>query len=451
MEKKKIPINEMPKGFRAFFVLLPLLGTVLILLGAALDNDFYFLYPTGEYIVNNGFPTTDILSMHSSMGIIVQQWLSTVIFYFVYSKLGLFGMTALLEICYLAIMYLSYKLCLKITDNFFISAVCAMAIDFLLAAVFIVTRPQVFTYIIILLELYFLESFVKDGKIRWLIPLPLLSVLIINLHSSMWLMLFVFAAPYAVSAIPFKFGKFRQEPSCSFIKLLIAGIICLAAGFINPYGIKSMLYIFSSFGKSEINSIILEMQPLSFGNTSGYLFTAVIAVMAIIAVVYKGRFSTRFVLLFAGTLLLGVMNIKGLSYFLIAGIPSFAYYISDINPSVTITENKRTKKDKIKIIALSSMIVILVGVIGVYAASPNMQSNEESEYESTLTQLDEAIEILDKAEDDIVLYAGFDCGNYLEFKGYHPYLDGRAELFIDKNNGEYNYLKEYGELMNSTL
>ena len=53
-----------------------------------IDNDFYFLYATGEYIVKNGFPFTDMLSMHSSMKIIVQQWLSSVIFYYLYLRCG---------------------------------------------------------------------------------------------------------------------------------------------------------------------------------------------------------------------------------------------------------------------------------------------------------------------------------------------------------------------------
>ena len=57
-----VNINNIPKGFKAFMLLLPLAG--LMLIPYKLDNDFYFLYPTGEYIVNNGFPTKDFLSKY---------------------------------------------------------------------------------------------------------------------------------------------------------------------------------------------------------------------------------------------------------------------------------------------------------------------------------------------------------------------------------------------------
>ncbi len=61
------------------------------------------------------------------------------------------------------------------------------------------------------------------------------------------------------------------------------------------------------------------------------------------------------------------------------------------------------------------------------------------DYES----LDAAVEILDREAGDIVLFAGFNQGQYLEFKGYHPYIDGRAELFLKENNHEFDYFGEY--------
>ena len=67
---KRISINSMPKWFLLLLNLLPLVFALTI--KSSIDNDFYFLYPTGEYIVNNGFPTTDFLSMHSTMTIVVQ-------------------------------------------------------------------------------------------------------------------------------------------------------------------------------------------------------------------------------------------------------------------------------------------------------------------------------------------------------------------------------------------
>ena len=87
---KTISYNDAPKALRLFLILLPVVGIFLI--GTEINNDFFFLYKTGEHILNEGFPTKDFLSMHSGMDIVVQQWASDVVFYTMYSKLGLFGL-----------------------------------------------------------------------------------------------------------------------------------------------------------------------------------------------------------------------------------------------------------------------------------------------------------------------------------------------------------------------
>ncbi|MBR7073085.1 MAG: hypothetical protein IKI33_05625, partial [Eubacterium sp.] len=119
----------------------------------------------------------------------------------------------------------------------------------------------------------------------------------------------------------------------------------------------------------------------------------------------------------------------------------------DLDFSFTVTESKRTKKEKIRIAILAILIVITsVGAVFV-VINNNTNTTELSEYES----LDKVVEILNGEKEEIVLFAGFDYGQYLEFRGYHPYLDGRAELFLKDNNHEYDYLKEYYNLVTGSL
>ena len=454
MEEKRISINDMPKWFQAGLMVLPVLGIlILIMADKGLDNDFYFLYPTGEYIVKNGFPTTDILSMHSSMSIIVQQWLASVIFYFVYSKAGTVGMMALLCICYLITVYLVIKFCMLISENFFVSVITASLSGILIVLMFIVTRPQIFTYIIVLCELVLLESFVKTKRIIFLFPLPLLSLLLVNCHAAMWLMFFVFAAPYAASAIPIKLGKIKQEPSCSFVKLLIAGIACAAVGFLNPYGIKAMLYIFSSYGIEDISNSIMEMQPMAINTLSGTVTAIAVAIAVIATNVFKGKHSTRFVLLFTGTLLLALVTRKSLAYFLLMGFPCIAFYLKDAKVTLKITKENKTNKTKTTRLLLIFLIAcaLLVSLIVMLDNSEDNDVGEKAMHNDDLVltnheELDDVIEILNQEKGEIVLYTGFNSGQYLEFNGYHPYIDGRAELFLEKNNGEFDYYEEYYDL-----
>lgn len=54
------------------------------------------------------------------------------------------------------------------------------------------------------------------------------------------------------------------------------------------------------------------------------------------------------------------------------------------------------------------------------------------------------IEYLDKnAKKDIKLYANNDNGSYYELSGYHPYMDGRVEVFVKANNHKEDIMLEY--------
>lgn len=458
MTEKRLGFDEMPKWFKAVFVFIPVF--VLFGISTRLDNDFYFLYPTGEYIVNNGFPVTDILSMHSSMGIIVQQWLTTVVFYYVYSALGKAGMIVLVYLCYLAFAAVCYKLCMLITNgNQFVSSICAFAADIVIGVVFCFTRPQIFTFIAVALEIYFLEKFVKTNSLKSLIPLPFISLWVINSHSAMWLMLFVFAAPYAAQAVLVKTKPFKNGEQFSFLKLLAAGAVCFGAGFLNPYGTKAMTYIFSSFGYSEINGYITEMQPLFSNKKMFYIILVYLVIMLVIALRLNSKnYQIRFVLLFAGTLFLGLITAKSIAYFAIAGIPAFSYLVKDFNVNFKITENESTSKDKKKRIILIFLFVCAVAAL-IYVAfnsgtdgskAINTSSEAEAAKADDYEALDDIAKILEK-EDKLVLYTGFDYGQYMEYKGFHPYIDGRAELFLKDNNGEYDYMKELYQLDNAEL
>ena len=462
METKRISINDMPKWFQLFFLLLPLLG--LYMVGTKLDNDFYFLYPTGEYIVNNGFPVKDFLSMHTNMNIIVQQWLTDVLFYFIYSHFGKAGMIALIYICYIVFCFIMYKLFITITENRFISAVSTFCSGFLASFLFFTTRPQSITSVLLALELFALERFVKTKKTGYLFILPAISLSLINFHCSMWMMMFVFALPYAFAALPVKIKKYNQEPCCSFVKLLICGIVCFALGFVNPYGIKAMTYIFSSFGIDYINRLISEMEPMALDSYSGKLLFFVIGTMLAIIIAKKKRnFTPRFVLLFTGTAVLALMNYKSVIFFIIGGFSALAYFLKDVDIKLNITRNEDTKKDKKKIIILACTLVAALGVLCVaviFAPSLNYNDNtvnnnetinEEATDEENYAALDDVCEILKKSDEEVVLYTGFNFGQYMEFNGFHPYIDGRAELFLKKNNGEFDYLKEYVDLKSGEL
>ena len=49
------------------------------------------------------------------------------------------------------------------------------------------------------------------------------------------------------------------------------------------------------------------------------------------------------------------------------------------------------------------------------------------------------------------IYSSFNDGGYVEFRGYKPYMDPRAELYLKKNNKKEDLFKEYYDLQHNIL
>ncbi len=134
-----------------------------------LDRDTFFLLNTGRYIINNGIFYIDPFSMHEGLNIIVQQWLSDVIYYGIYSLLGVKGIMLFLFIMLFIISFCLYKLFYLLCNNKIVSYIlmilCSSIICF---ENLFVSRPQIFTYLIIIIELYLLERYIKSKTNKYL-------------------------------------------------------------------------------------------------------------------------------------------------------------------------------------------------------------------------------------------------------------------------------------------
>lgn len=446
METNKIPAQTVSVKNRKWlpYAILSVSFVICLFQLRSLDNDFYFLYATGDYITKHGFPYSDMLSMHSSMKIVVQQWLSDVIFYYVYSLFGEFGIFTVVYLCYAGICLLTYRLIHLISDNKLLAAIVSASVCFLLFDPFIVTRPQIFTYIVLLAEVCLLEKHAKTNDIKPLIAIPFLSLLLINLHAAMWALILVFMVPFLLGSIPLHIKSLELKPSGKPLAIIITMAFSLIAGILNPYSIDGMLYLTSSYGQDNL-SVISEMSPTSLDCSEGKMFFIVASIVLLIAFFRrKIQFSARFFCLFAGTLTLGLLQIKGIPYFFLIGVPASTYLLKDIEFSKLKSplKNTLTKTTKVLIGIFLSLIIVWLCEARFFITAEII--NDKKIY---LERLDNAIAIMNESDEPVVLYTNFNDGQYLEFHGYHPYIDGRAELFLFKNNHYYDYFYEYTNLL----
>ena len=422
--------------------ILILLGLIvlILLIGLAffeIDNDFWFLINLGRSIINNGIPNIEPFTIHSNLDFIAQQWLTDVIFYLIYDKFGIYGMLFLLTFINTIVAFLTYKLSMLLSDGKIkLSFLVTIIFDVFFITMFLKTRPQAFDTILLLLEIYLLELYVKKNKKTYLIGLPLISILMINFHSSIWSMLFVFLLPYFAERI-----KYFSKEDYQIKPLIIITILMFICGLINPYGIEAIKYLFNSYGVDIINNLIGEMKPIQITNC-----LSIFCYMALIIYAFyynKGKNKTRYFFFALGTVYLALNHYRAVLYFLICTIPTLAYNFKNIFKEKAKQEFMYQSKPTNILIGIT--ILICISIYGYYLSSINLETiNRPDLYEIGKY-------LTNNVEKTSIIYTGYDEGSYIEYLGYKCYLDPRAEVFLKANNHKEDILQEWYYLQKRKL
>lgn len=442
MNKKNIEKSYMPsKWLYVIFFTIPLLMTVLSI--KHLDNDIWYLLSEGRYIIQHGIYHIDPLSMHEGLQVTVQNWLSASIFWGVYNGFGEMALYVVMLISNFFICLLLYKICNLISDeNKLLSLITMLIADITLVSHFIVTRPQIFSFIILLSVIYVLELYIKKKNPKYLIWLPILSLIEVNIHASLWWMIFLFAIPYVIDSFKIPFLNTEgYEKKWLFISLGIAFLV----GFINPYGYKAITFIFTSFGDKYMHMFIKELIPFTFSNTlCKHMFIIVLITIACLAFFRKGNVKVRYICLYCGTMILGFSTVKAFSHFIIVGIFPFAYFFKDMFPKDFSDLPINFKKVLNIILAIVSILLI-----GLFCYVYSIRTKSIGLNHNGI----DAMKIITKYGDpnkDMV-YASFNNGGLVEFYGFKPYIDPRAEVYLKINNKKADIFEEDYKLQHGQL
>ena len=410
--------------------LVPIAGVMVC--NNALDNDSWYVLAEGREIVENGIYYEDQLSMHEGLEVTVQNYGFAAIFYLVYQAFGPVGIYVGMLILNLILCYLIYKICMLLSNkNINLSLLIMILTDLLLARWFVVTRAQMLSYIIMMLLIYLLELYVKKGKTKLLWWVPILSLIQINLHASLWPIILIVLVIYLM-------GKgYKKTPLIATLALS-----CLA-GFLNPYGFRMMTFILTSYGVSEANKAIIELQAFNLdGNFNILLYMAIAGAMIFYIYGRRQRIRFRWLILIFGFLALGLNTVKGMSHLILVLLFPLAAVYKNISM-------ERWGNRKIRwmagswagVMAVTLIITIMVVRIPQVIDGPN-------------EDMISAVDILDKEnvdKENAKIYSGFDDGGYLEYRGYKAYMDPRMEVFIKANNGKEDIFKEWYNLRNGDI
>ncbi|MBR6712373.1 MAG: hypothetical protein IKI76_05180 [Selenomonadaceae bacterium] len=450
--------------------------------------DTYFVMNLGRYVLEHGFPHVDPFTVHENLKLVAQQWLSGVVFWEAYKNFGLNGLLAVDYLFGAAAVVIYWRLCLFVSGgNKILSFMISFAVGMFIAPM-VVPRPHILSATFLLIEVFMLEKFTRTADAKFLIPLPLISIALINLHAAVWLMSLVIC-------LPFLFVKnFRH------IKLLLAAMLgVLLCGLINPYGVEAMTYVFRSYGIEAINSGIPEMFTPTAHAFQGKIFYATEAFL--IFSLAKFKVPWRYIFLSGGITFMAIMHARNLVLFYFLATFPLAYVWRDFSSeklfqnrklslglfflilaanTVIITNFFIEKLTNISapllILFLVTVLVFLYNLLILKAEGrilhPKVLPRKIVSLLATLfvtsgifffaytysqpkppTTYTDAIKFILRTErpEDISLYAEQGIGGLAGSFGIKYYIDSRSEVFLSTNNGQKNIFEEYGDFTRGKL
>ena len=440
--------------------------------------DVYFIMNIGRYVLENGFPYVDPFTIHENLKLVAQQWLSGIFFWEAYKFFGVDGLRCMDCIAGSILILIYWRLCLFVSEgNKFLSLALSFVVGMLVASM-ILPRPQIFSTLFFLIEIFLLEKFTRTKNFKFLLPLPILSMLLVNFHAAVWLMSLVLC-------LPFFFVKDMRH-----IKFLLAAMLGIFLfGLINPYGLDAMTYVLRSYGVELISENVREMLAPTAHELKGKIFY--LCEVLLIFSLAKFKVPLRYIFLSGGITFMAIMHVRNLFLFYLLATFPLAYawknfgsekffmtlmffLLLTINTGMiaNLLKNDLGKISlPLEILFFISILFLLYNLLvlkfegrvlhaallprknlslfiialiigGIFFTTLGGNKKEADEIYTS------AIKFLLKTErpENILLYTGQDAGGLAGMFGIKYYIDSRSEVFIYANNRQKNILAEYVNL-----
>ncbi len=428
--------------FRKFYFFSLLFLLCITLSRFIIENDTYWLVNTGKYILSHGFPTTEPFTMHTGLEFSIQQWLTSVIFYFLFNLGGDF-LLAIFDLCiYMLICVTLYKISMILSSNNRLVSYYISIFACLYLSLFIAPRPQILSFLVFALEILVLELYINKHKVIYLICLIFLSIMLVNVHSAMWLFFFVLLIPYIIDSFRFKI-LFIKTQGYRKLPLIITFVLSFLAGFLNPYGLKNMFYTLYCYGNPKLNSYVLEMCSPDFKGKFGIFILILFVLVLLSYLLFKGSTRLRFALITLGTLYMGLSSVRSIGLFIILALPMLSYYLKELTWPASFSFNKKLIYVLTSLILICSIFYTIysdyhVSIVNLYRpAGPVNFITKELDYKNN--------------HENIRLYNNYNVGGFLEYCGIKTFIDSRAEVFLKSINKKDDIIIDYIAFQSGTI
>ncbi len=417
---------------QVFFILL-FLGLFLMTLYPIVDPDFWWHLRTGQLILQtHAIPHSDPFSFtNSGKPWVAHEWLSELFIYELY-RLGSYGL-------------LIFVFSLVITGAFLLaylrspqeSRPYVAGFTLLLGAIATAptwgARPQMISLFITSLFLYLLDRYRTERKLKYIIPLPLITLVWVNLHAGYFLGLAIVSIYIAGDLVDLLKAELQKTASLEAPTLKSILILCAVLGvsilatLANPNGLHILLYPFQTLTSPAMQQFIQEWFSPDFHQLEWQPLAWFILAFIGAGMLAKKPISPTKILL---TLFFGYAALRSMRFvplFAIAAIPILAEQVDSlVRIRFEVKPSRRLQKWIVPILLVCTVLVVGLRFVQVVQGQ---SKSEAGTFPKT------AVDWIVKNQPEGNLFNSYGWGGYLIWRLYpqYPvYIDGRADVYGDK-------------------
>ena len=451
-----------------------------------LQNDTFYTVKIGELIKNNGIDMMDHFSWHENLSYTYPHWLYDFCTYLIYAISGFKGiyivtciLSALLGI---SVFFVNSKTMKSKPISFIITIGVMYALKPYIAA-----RAQLVTFILFIWELYCIERFIENKKIRYAITLVIISTLIANLHVATWPFFFILFLPYIAEyiisvvsdiviykktkklVIKYKMKVAQKNNNIERIKelqiklneleeknekikqkrkdtnknsykillnkndnvkfLIIVMVICAFTGLLTPTGDTPYTYLYKTM-KGNTTENISEHQPLTLINNTEAICTLVILLSILTFTKTKIKLSDLFFV--GGLCYLMFSSRRQFSMLVLIGSVVLGRLVVDMITRYS-KNGLKDVDDVVKNNLVLVLLTILMGIFSYNSIKPVLDDKFVSEKSYPVSACDFILENIDLST--AKFYNEYNYGSYMLFRGIPVFIDSRADLYAPEFSG----------------
>ncbi|MEN6529216.1 MAG: hypothetical protein ABFC97_05065 [Anaerolineaceae bacterium] len=416
------------------------------------DGDLGRHITVGNYILSNHvIPLTDVFS-HTMTGepLTPHEWLSEVLFALAHRIMGLDGAILLAAVVIATSFWLTFRRSSRGRKSYFVLIITTLLI-LLTSSIHWLSRPHIFTFLMLALWLMVLEDLVEGKTGRW-VWLPVIMLFWVNLHGAFiagfatWAL---YAAGLVWDRVLFKTSEDTPLPAGFWRAFLLGGGISLLVTLINPAGTgiwsTSVGYVANRF---LVDHTVEYMAP-DFHNPDLIPFLIFIAVLILSLGLKRKKVRAEWLIPSTAWLIMALYSQRNIPLFVIVAAPLLAESLEEI--FFAYAEKSKfisacLQRDRNLFTLNTSLqggvllvLVVFLSIIGLRAGMKFDQKQLGNTYDPEKFPV-AAVDWLETHPQDGEMFNYFIWGGYLlyrEWPDLQVFIDGQTDFYGETLSREY--------------